>query len=48
MDLDNKRKCGKKECIDIIKAEKPELLLTVGAGDIDQMVEPLKKALQDV
>jgi len=44
----NKRRCGKQEAIDIVKKEKPELLLTVGAGDIDQLVQPLKQALQDV
>lgn len=48
MELQNKRKIGKQECIELIQAEKPELLLTVGAGDIDQLVEPLKLALQHV
>jgi len=44
----NKRKYGKQEAIEVVRAEKPELLLTVGAGDIDQLVHPLKQALQDV
>ncbi|MDP9046636.1 MAG: Mur ligase family protein, partial [Bacteroidota bacterium] len=48
MKLWNKRKCGKQETIERVKNEKPELLLTVGAGDIDQLVQPLKIALQDV
>jgi UDP-N-acetylmuramate--alanine ligase len=48
MHLANKRKAGKQEAIEIIKNERPVLLLTVGAGDIDQMVQPLKNALQDV
>jgi UDP-N-acetylmuramate--alanine ligase len=48
MKLWNKRKCGKQEAVEIVKNEKPELLLTVGAGDIDQLVAPLKAALQDV
>lgn len=48
MKMWNKRKCGKQEAIDLVKNEKPELLLTVGAGDIDQLVKPLKQALQDV
>jgi UDP-N-acetylmuramate--alanine ligase len=48
MKMGNKRKCGKQEAVDIIKSEKPGLLLTVGAGDIDQLVQPLKHALQDV
>ncbi len=37
-----------KEALDYVQQQKPELLLTVGAGDIDKMVEPLKTALQDV
>jgi len=48
MNLWNKRKCGKQECLDIVRFEKPELLLTVGAGDIDQLVQPLKNILQNV
>jgi UDP-N-acetylmuramate--alanine ligase len=48
MKLWNKRKCGKQETIDLVHFEKPELLLTVGAGDIDQLVQPLKNALENV
>jgi UDP-N-acetylmuramate--alanine ligase len=48
MKMSNKRLCGKREAIEIIKRERPALLLTVGAGDIDQLVSPLKQALQDV
>ncbi len=48
MKLWNKRKCGKQEALQIIENEKPALLLTVGAGDIDQLVQPLKKILTDV
>lgn len=48
MDIPNKRICSKQEAIDIVRREKPGLLLTVGAGDIDQLVEPLKLALQHV
>ena len=48
MKLWNKRKCGKQEAVDLVKKEKPMLLLTVGAGDIDQLVQPLKKALEHV
>lgn len=48
MKLWNKRKCGKQECLDIVRVEKPELLLTVGAGDIDQLVNPLKNILEHV
>ena len=48
MQLWNKRKCGKQEAVDLMRIEKPELLLTVGAGDIDQMVQPLKNVLENV
>ena len=37
-----------KEALDFVQQNQPELLLTVGAGDIDQMVLPLKAALTDV
>jgi UDP-N-acetylmuramate--alanine ligase len=48
MNLVNKRKLTKQQTIDAIANEKPALLLTVGAGDIDQLVEPLKNALSNV
>ncbi len=38
--------CGKLEAIEYVRREKPELLLTVGAGDIDTLVTPLKNILQ--
>jgi UDP-N-acetylmuramate--alanine ligase len=47
MKLQNKRKLSKEEAVDVVQHEKPALLLTVGAGDIDQLVQPLKHALQD-
>lgn len=37
-----------KEALDYVQQNQPELLLTVGAGDIDKMVEPLKNILQNV
>lgn len=48
MKLVNKRILSKQQAIDAINNEQPELLLTVGAGDIDQLVEPLKNALTHV
>ncbi|WP_183575158.1 UDP-N-acetylmuramate--L-alanine ligase [Mucilaginibacter sp. X5P1] len=48
MKLANKQILSKQEAIKAIKNEQPELLLTVGAGDIDQLVEPLKNALTNV
>lgn len=48
MRLKNRKVCGKQEAVELIKKEQPELLLTTGAGDIDTLVEPLKKALLNV
>ncbi|MES2874368.1 MAG: UDP-N-acetylmuramate--L-alanine ligase [Bacteroidota bacterium] len=47
--IDLKGKCilSKREVIDFVREQKPELLLTVGAGDIDTLIEPLKKALEN-
>lgn len=45
--LNNKRILSKEQTIEFIKEEKPELVLTVGAGDIDTLVTPIKKILRD-
>ena len=44
--LTNKRVCQKAELIDLIDSKKPELLVTMGAGDIDRFVEPLEKMIK--
>lgn len=41
----NKRLLSKEEVIHWVKTHQPKLLLTVGAGDIDAMVSPLKNIL---
>lgn len=46
MQLANKRKLSKEEALNAVENEKPELLLTVGAGDIDTLVHPLNEILQ--
>ena len=43
----DKKICGKQEAIDLIRNEKPELLLTVGAGDIDTLIKSLKNSLEN-
>ncbi|MEO5910457.1 MAG: cyanophycin synthetase, partial [Pelobium sp.] len=48
MDVNKVRVCGKQEALEIISNEKPELLLTVGAGDIDTLVNPLKNIMSHV
>jgi UDP-N-acetylmuramate--alanine ligase len=44
----NRRLLGKQGAIEAVRNEKPVLLLTVGAGDIDQLVPPLKNILENV
>ncbi|SES15368.1 UDP-N-acetylmuramate--L-alanine ligase [Pedobacter rhizosphaerae] len=41
----NKRVCGKDFVLQYVKDAEPELILTVGAGDIDTLIEPLKNIL---
>jgi UDP-N-acetylmuramate--alanine ligase len=43
----NKQILSKQDAIEYIRANKPELLLTVGAGDIDTLIQPLKTILQN-
>jgi len=45
MELPNKKLVFKDEIIALLKASKPEVFVTVGAGDIDQLVEPITEAL---
>ncbi len=44
----DKRLLNAAEIIDAVRADKPSLLLTVGAGDIDRLVTPLKEVLNYV
>ena len=39
----NKILCTKAELLEILKNKKPEVLMTLGAGDIDEFIEPIKK-----
>ncbi|MNL39839.1 UDP-N-acetylmuramate--L-alanine ligase [compost metagenome] len=43
--LETKEICGKESVVEQVKSKKPELLLTVGAGDIDTLIQPLKAIL---
>jgi len=45
--IDKKEICGKDSVVARLKNNKPELLLTVGAGDIDTLIEPLKNMLNN-
>ena len=46
VDLSNKRVVSPQEVLEIARDEQPELLVTVGAGDIDRLVKPLKELLE--
>lgn len=43
--LNNKQLCSKKNLLSTIDSLKPEVLLTLGAGDIDQFVKPIQTML---
>lgn len=43
--LENKRLVSPEEVLAIVKTEQPELIVTVGAGDIDKLVKPIKEVL---
>lgn len=43
--IPSKRIVTRQEALEIIERSRPEVLLTLGAGDIDQMVEPLREIL---
>lgn len=45
--LENKKVCGKDFVVQYVKDTKPELILTVGAGDIDTIIDPLKNILNN-
>jgi len=45
VDLVHKQICNKEQLLSMIEKQKPEVLLTMGAGDIDQLVEPIKKLM---
>ena len=44
---ESKQNLTKQDAVEYIRTNKPELLLTVGAGDIDTLIEPLKIILQN-
>ena len=46
VNLNSKSLCPKEQLLNVIAERKPELLVTMGAGDIDRFVEPLKKMIR--
>lgn len=45
--LNDKKVCTKEFVLEHIKDTKPELILTVGAGDIDTIIEPIRNILNN-
>jgi UDP-N-acetylmuramate--alanine ligase len=41
--LPDKMICAKPDLLSRLKRQKPEVLLTLGAGDIDQLVKPIRE-----
>lgn len=44
--LAKKRLVSPEEVLEIVRSERPELVVTVGAGDIDRLVKPLKEIME--
>jgi len=47
IELADKKLLDKKETLAWVKSNKPELLVTIGAGDIDRLVEPITAILEE-
>ena len=47
MNIDNKHILSKEGVIEWARNKRPNVLITAGAGDIDQIVEPIKNALNE-
>jgi UDP-N-acetylmuramate--alanine ligase len=45
--LSNKILCTKSELMSVLEKEQPEVLVTVGAGDIDTFIKPIKELLTE-
>lgn len=46
VELTEKQLCSGKDLLKVVESQKPELLITMGAGDIDRFVEPLEKMIR--
>jgi len=45
--LQQKKLCNKAQLLDVLKQTEIDVLLTVGAGDIDRFVEPIRKMIEN-
>lgn len=48
IDMENKVKLGTDEILEVVEKRNPEILVTLGAGDIDQLVDPIKRKLEKI
>ena len=48
VNIENKILCSKSELIDVLKKQDAEVVLTLGAGDIDRLIQPIKKYLETI
>ena len=46
MKMQEKKLCTKENLVAMLSEMKPEVLLTIGAGDIDRLVQPIKQMLK--
>jgi len=46
MKLENKKLVSKKQVLKLLQAKTPQIFLTIGAGDIDTLVEPITKIFE--
>ncbi len=46
VNIENKIICSKSELIDVLKQQDLQVVLTLGAGDIDRLVQPVKEYLE--
>ena len=44
--IKNKTMCGKDEVLDLLKRRNPEVLITLGAGDIELLLPEIEKVLR--
>ncbi|MDD4646493.1 MAG: UDP-N-acetylmuramate--L-alanine ligase [Bacteroidales bacterium] len=47
IDLDKKQLCSKADLVKNLEMVQPEILLTIGAGDIDQLINPITEYLKE-
>lgn len=47
INMDSKQLVSAEGVLEIVKQSRPELIVTVGAGDIDKLVKPLKEILEN-